>query len=177
VVGDSNTGETQKFDGPYYMLRVISRAVRMGAPIPQFGRSAAPFNVVPVDFVIDAILAGASDPEAVNRTLHLVDPEPVPAADLLGILSQEYAGRAPGYRLPPGLVASSLRFKPVRTMFSGAPRESIRYLNHPVRFDTRNTSDILSRHGLQVPRFSEYAGNMVEFFKAHEEDEAFAPKA
>ena len=29
VVGDSRTGETQKFDGPYYMLRVIS--LRRGA--------------------------------------------------------------------------------------------------------------------------------------------------
>src|SRR4051795_4752326 len=53
VVGDSQTGETQKFDGPYYMLRVVSVAEQRPLPIPQFGRAEAPFNVVPVDFVVD----------------------------------------------------------------------------------------------------------------------------
>ncbi len=57
VVGDSRTGETQKFDGPYYMLRTVSRAMRMKSPIPQFGKAGAPFNVVPVDFVLDALEA------------------------------------------------------------------------------------------------------------------------
>src|ERR671928_393990 len=47
VVGDSRTGETQKFDGPYFMLRVVSVAARRHMPIPQFGRGDAPFNVVP----------------------------------------------------------------------------------------------------------------------------------
>ena len=35
VVGDSRTGETQKFDGPYYLLRTISRL--HGRPLPQIG--------------------------------------------------------------------------------------------------------------------------------------------
>src|ERR671937_2314906 len=79
VVGDSGTGETQKFDGPYYILRVISEAQRMGRPVPNFGRSEAPFNVVPVDFVVDAIATVAAAEEAAGETLHLVDPEPLSA--------------------------------------------------------------------------------------------------
>jgi thioester reductase-like protein len=79
VVGDSRTGETQKFDGPYYLLRTISRAMAMNTPIPQFGRAEAPFNVVPVDFVVDAIAAVSGDPEAIGETLHLVDPDPLTA--------------------------------------------------------------------------------------------------
>ena len=55
VVGDSLTGETQKFDGPYYMLRTIAVAERRGLPIAQFGLAEAPFNVVPVDFIVDAL--------------------------------------------------------------------------------------------------------------------------
>ena len=41
------------------MLRVIARCGGDEPPIPQFGRSAAPFNVVPVDFVIDAMPAAS----------------------------------------------------------------------------------------------------------------------
>ena len=175
VVGDSRTGETQKFDGPYYLLRVISRAAANNMPIPQFGRSSAPFNVVPVDFVIDALTVDPGDQSLAGETLHLVDPEPVTAAEVLGILANEYAGRGPGYKVPPRLVAGSLRLKVVREMFSGAPRESIRYLNHPVRFDTRRAQQVLEPRGLRCPRLEEYVGPLVSFFREHEEDPSYAP--
>jgi thioester reductase-like protein len=175
VVGDSRTGETQKFDGPYYILRTISRMLRSKGPIPQFGRASAPFNVVPVDFVVDAIAAVSKDPDAVGETLHLVDPEPLTAKELTTLLSNEYAGRPPQVRLPATLVAESLRIKALREYFEGAPRESIRYLNHPVRFDTRRATSILGRHGLRCPRFEEYAPNIVRFFREHETDPALRP--
>jgi thioester reductase-like protein len=176
VVGDSRSGETQKFDGPYFMLRVVAFGAERGWPIPQFGRSGAPFNVVPVDFVIDALAAAAVEPAAVGRTLHLVDPEPVTAAELMRLLAREYAGREPSYRIPAALVTGLLRFEAVRKLYGGAPPESIRYLNHPVRFDVRQAADVLGRSGLRVPRFEEYVGRLVEFFRAHEHDEAFLPK-
>jgi nucleoside-diphosphate-sugar epimerase len=171
VVGDSRSGETQKFDGPYFMLRVIAFCERRGLPIPQFGRSGAPFNVVPVDFVLDALVAGASEPAAAGRTFHLVDPEPVTAAELLGILAEAYAGRGPSYSLPPQLVAAALRVPAMRMMFGGAPSQSIRYLNHPVRFDVRRAAEVLGgAAGLRVPRFAEYAPALVRFFREHEDD-------
>jgi thioester reductase-like protein len=173
VVGDSRTGETQKFDGPYYMLRVVAFSEERGSPIPQFGRAAAPFNVVPVDFVVDALVAGSRSDDAVGQTLHLVDPEPVSSSELLTLLAREYAGREPAYRLPPKLVETSLRLEMVRNLFGGAPRESIRYLNHPVRFDTRRAGDLLAAEGLRCPRFEEYVGSMVRFFREHEADSAF----
>jgi thioester reductase-like protein len=175
VVGDSRTGETQKFDGPYYMLRVISRAVRSRVPIPQFGRSSAPFNVVPVDFVIGALTLDPGDQSLAGETLHLVDPEPVTAAEVLDLLSREYARRPPAYRVPPRLVASALRLRAVRRLFGGAPREAIRYLNHPVRFDTRRAQQVLEPRGLRCPRLEEYVAAMVRFFRAHEEDQAYVP--
>ena len=175
VVGDSRSGETQKFDGPYFLLRVISVAERRRMPLPQFGRSDAPFNVVPVDFVLDAMLAGAQAPAAIGETFHLVDPEPVTAAELLRILAEAYSRRAPAYRMPPQLVANALRVPALRTMFGGAPRESIRYLNHPVRFDVRRAADVLGGAGLRVPRFEEYVEELVGFFRRHEDDPAFIP--
>src|SRR5688572_5878586 len=173
VVGDSQTGETQKFNGPYYLLRVVAFAEQRGTPIAQFGRAAAPFNVVPLDFVVDALIAGSKSDEAVGETLHLVDPEPVTASELMTLLAREYAGREPAYRVPPKLVETALRFGAVREMFGGAPRESIRYLNHPVRFDTRRAGDLLAAQGLRCPRFQEYVGAMVGFFREHEDDPAF----
>jgi thioester reductase-like protein len=173
VVGDSTTGETQKFDGPYYILRTFQRMGR--APLAQFGRSEAPFNVVPVDFIVDAMAAAAGDPDAVGETLHLVDPEPVTAAELFKALAHEYTDRDPKVRVPPKLVQNSLRSKAMSKAFYGAPPESIEYLNHPVTFDTRRAAGVLARHGVEIPKFQEYVANMVKFFREHEDDPAFAP--
>ena len=175
VVGDSQTGETQKFDGPYYILRSISRSLRMKGPIAQFGRASAPFNVVPVDFVVDAIAALSADERADGETLHLVDPEPSTAAELTRILAREYAGREPSMRLPAKAVAESLRIRAVRELFEGAPRESIVYLNHPVRFDTRRADALLANHGLRCPSFDDYAAAIVGYFREHESDAALRP--
>jgi thioester reductase-like protein len=175
VVGDTRSGETQKFDGPYYLLRVIAAAERAGRAVPNFGRSAAPFNVVPVDFVVDCIVAVASIEEAVGETLHLVDPEPLSAAELTEALSLEYAGRHPSGRVPPAVAAASLRLKPLQARLGGAPGESIAYLNHPVRFDARRATSILGPRGLHPPQFHEYVKPMVDFFRAHEEDPELVP--
>jgi thioester reductase-like protein len=177
VVGDSRTGETQKFDGPYYMLRSIAVAEQRRMPIAQYGRSEATFNVVPVDFIVDALAAAPGDPETAGETLHLVDPQPVAASEVLALLAHEYAGRGPSYRLPPRLVMRLLRSKRVRDAFAGVPSEAIRYLNHPVRFDTRRADALLERHGLRAPSFEDYVEPIVRFFCDNEDDPAFRPGA
>jgi thioester reductase-like protein len=125
VVGDSQTGETEKFDGPYFILRTIAAMERLGRPVRQFGRSEATFNVVPVDYVVAAIAASASAPETAGETLHLVDPDPLSTRELFCALSREYAGRDPKGKLSPKLVANSLRIPGVRARFGGGPPESL----------------------------------------------------
>jgi thioester reductase-like protein len=176
VVGDSRTGETEKFDGPYYILRTIARAQRMGRAVMQFGASEALFNVVPVDYVVDAIAATAVVPETEGETLHLVDPEPLTTRELVTTLSMQYARRPPRGRVSPRLVAAALRSARVREAFGGTPRESIAYLNHPVTFDVRRAVDLLAPHDLRPPRFADYVGAMVSFFRAHEDDPSYVPK-
>jgi thioester reductase-like protein len=175
VVGDSQTGLTQKFDGPYFMLRAMAVSLKRGWPIAKYGRSAAPFNVVPVDFVVNGLLAGSKDPYAVGETFHLVDPDPISAGEVFTLLSELYANRKPAYTVPAKPVALALRAKPVRQMFDGIPAESIQYLNHAVRYDARRASDLMERSGMRLPRFPEYAETMVSFFRQHEDDPAFAP--
>jgi thioester reductase-like protein len=176
VFGDSKTGETEKFDGPYYILRAIAKAESGGRPAMQFGRGDAPFNVVPVDFIAGAMAVAADDDAMIGETLHLVDPEPLSSHDLMERLSEQYAGHGTRGRVPAGLVDNALRFGKVREAFNDTPRESIIYLNHPVRFDTRRAVALLEPHGLKPPGFSSYAEPMVAFFKAHETDAALQPK-
>ena len=69
------------------------------------------------------------------------------------------------------LAALAARAEALKTLAD----ESISYLNHPVRFDIRRAGDLLAAQGLRCPRFDEYVGAMVAFFREHEEDAAFAP--
>ncbi|WP_036726038.1 SDR family oxidoreductase [Patulibacter minatonensis] len=175
VVGDSKTGVTQKFDGPYYLLRTIQAAIERHTPLIQPGAMTAPFNVVPVDFVIDAIVTGASHPEFSGETLHLVDPDPITAAELYRLLCVAYAGREAKLRLPWKLVDQSLRLSLVRHLLGGTPRESLIYLNHQVRYDTARATALLAGRGVRCPPTADYVGPMVAFFREHQDDPAFAP--
>ena len=175
VVGDSQTGETQKFDGPYYLLRLIALCARLHLPIPRIGRGDAPFNVVPVDFVVDALAVGSRIPQTLGRTFHLTDADPLSADELLAVLAREYAGRAPRLRVSPALLERSLRHSPVRKLLAGTPRESLVYMNHPVQFDTTNTREVLGAAGLACPGFEDYSPAITRFFEQHEHDAAFAP--
>ncbi len=170
VVGDSRTGETEKFDGPYYLLRTIARMHKLGQPVVQIGASDATFNVVPVDYVVAAIAAAAFAPETEGETLHLVDPEPLNSGELLRALAAAYGAKPPRGKVSPRLVEGALRVSRVQDMLGGTPRESVVYLNHRVTFDTRRTVDLLSPYGLRPPNFRDYVDNMVGYFKAHEED-------
>jgi thioester reductase-like protein len=176
VVGDSQTGETEKFDGPYYLLRAISRMQRLGRPVVQFGAEEAFFNVVPVDYVVAAIQAASTASGLEGETLHLVDPQPLTTRELVSCLSRHYAGTEPRGRMAPKLLEQTLRLAAVRSSFGGTPRESIAYLNHRVTFDSRRASELLAPYDLHPPRFVDYVGPMVEFFRAHEDDPAYAPR-
>ena len=170
VVGDSRTGETEKFDGPYYLLRTISRFAKLGRPVMQIGSSDATFNVVPVDYVVAAIVAAAFADDTKGETLHLVDPEPLSSSELVSALAEAYGAKPPRGKIPPKLVESSLRAARVQDMLGGTPRESVVYLNHRVTFDTRRAVDLLGPIGLRPPNFRDYVNAMVGYFKEHEED-------
>ena len=88
------------------------------APLPHFGRSDAPFNVVPVDFILDSTAAAAGDEAAVGETLHLVDPEPGDRRGAVRAARARVRRQEPKMRLPAkaglGLAAHQGRARGVR---------------------------------------------------------------
>jgi thioester reductase-like protein len=64
VVGERHSGWTASFNVLYWPLRMFSRGAYLAVP----ARATAPVDVVPVDYVTDAILALSRAPEAVGAT-------------------------------------------------------------------------------------------------------------
>ncbi len=93
VVGDSRTGETQKFDGPYFVMQWLLRQPRQ-AILPVAGDpTMTRVNVVPRNFVVDAVGYLSGRPVSAGRTYQLADPRPLTVDELIDAIAQAPAGR------------------------------------------------------------------------------------
>ena len=173
VVGDSRTGETDRFDGPYFALRLIDLLDRRGLPPPMIGRGGAPANLVPVDFVVAALLRLSRDPAALGRTVHLCDPDGPTAWTVVRRCALLLTGREPAWSLSPALADLALRPRPLRRRL-GLPREALPYVNHPVTFGTANAYALLAPAGITPPPFDDYAEILVAFYYDHADDPRYA---
>lgn len=164
VVGDSTTGETVKGDGPYAVVQLLDRLPRW-LPFVHVGRSDAPVNVVPVDFVVEAMVALSSMDAAEGSTFALADPTPLPARDFLE-LTLDAMDRAPAVgRVPPGAVERVLGSERARDALGLSP-ESLVYFNHPATFDVSNTARLLG-DDLHCPRVDEYWPRLIDYARSN----------
>ena len=102
VVGDSRTGEMDKIDGPYYFFKVIQRLRNALPPwMPTIGVEGKQINVVPVDFVADAIDHISHEPDLDGKAFHLTDPNPLRAGQILNIFATSAHAPQASMRLDP----------------------------------------------------------------------------
>jgi len=160
VVGDSRTGETQKFDGPYFVIQWILRNPRIAVlPTPMGGKRYR-FNCVPRDFIIDAIdkLSGGQPPAAV-RCYQLADPRPLTVDEIIDVIATATGKTI--VRIPQPMLLAKLGAPLLRI-----PRAAVPYFTHPTSYDTANAQRDL---GFAPPSLAEYASRLVEFARAHPE--------
>ena len=179
VVGDSRTGETDKFDGPYYAFKMLSKLNVKGLRVkmPLLGPSAAEANLVPVDFLVDATVALAKKRDAVGKTFHMADPMPLRAAELYDLACRLVLGRgAASYSVPAALAEKALHIDALRHWL-GVPAEAVAYFNHKVKLDSSQTTALLEGTGVKLPRVREYFPVLYQYWLAHKDELGYAPKA
>ena len=97
IVGDSRTGEIKTFNTFYFPLRLYL-AGRL--PLVPASRTQ-PVNLVPVDYVADAIVRLTLEPEAAGLNFHLTAPHAtLPQAGELVEFVRQWAREQLGLRLP-----------------------------------------------------------------------------
>ncbi len=188
VVGDSNTGEMDKIDGPYYFFKLIQKMRNLLPPwMPMVGLEGGRINIVPVDFVVDAIDHIAHKKGLDGQAFHLVDPTPYRVGDVLNIFAR--AAHAPKFSLRVnaallGFVPSSVKrgllaLTPVRRIRNavmkdlGLPDDIITFVNYPTRFDARETTAALKGSGISVPRLEDYAYRLWDYWERHLDPDLF----
>lgn len=163
VVGDSRTGEIDRFDSVYHfgMLLVASP---VAIPVPIAGEGRAPLNLVPVDYVVDAVHAIASEPETVGKTFHVVDPNPLPARRVYEAIAERAGRKMPKLQVSPNLTKALLRI-PGMERFAAVSHQAIDYLNHMTFYNSRNTADALEGTGIACPKFEDYVENLMQYVR------------
>jgi thioester reductase-like protein len=163
VVGDSRTGETDKYDGPYYLMTFLLR-LPSWFPMVNVGRGDALVNLVPIDFVVEALAALAEQPDAEGKTFQLADANPMRARDIVSLLLKVLGRRPALATVPPSLFEKMLDNRRVRRLV-GMPKESVVYFNHLARYDVTNTLEHLANTQVRCPHLSTYLSTLVDYVK------------
>jgi thioester reductase-like protein len=169
VVGDSATGETQKYDGPYYVIQWLLRQPRL-AIMPAVGDPRATvFNVVPRDFVVDALAHLSGRADTIGGTYALADPDPPTVDAMLVELARATGRRVLRVPMTGKLARGAIEHVPGVYRLMRIPAPAVDYFTHPTRYDTAAAEAALSGSGIHVPRFADYAERLVRFVQDHPE--------
>ncbi|MET4431703.1 thioester reductase-like protein/short-subunit dehydrogenase involved in D-alanine esterification of teichoic acids [Mycolicibacterium sp. 624] len=174
VVGDSRTGEMDKIDGPYYFFPILARLAKLPSLTPIVLPDTGRTNIVPVDYVADALVELMHAAGRDGQTFHLTAPK---TTGLRGI----YRGIAKEAGLPPlrGSLPSATatpflkvggRVKIVRNMVAtqlGIPGEILDVVDLAPTFTADNTTEALRGTGIEVPQFSTYAPRLWRYWAQH----------
>ncbi len=164
VVGDSRTGEIDRFEGPY-ALAILLVASPVAVPLPLPGDAVAPLNVVPVDFVVDAALSISENPAGAGRTVHVVDPSPLSARRVYEMIADRAGKKLPPVSVPARVVQALLQL-PILERLSRTHRPAIDYVNHLAIYNCRNLLELLDGTGIQCPPITSYLDRLIEFVQA-----------
>jgi len=169
IVGDSMTGATQKFDGPYFVMQWLERQPRI-AVLPVVGRpSRYTFNVVPRDFMVNAIEYVSGLPGIAHKCYQLADPAPLTVDETINVIARATGRRVIRIPLTKALAKFSIEHIPGVFRLLRIPSTAVDYFVHPTTYDTTNADAALSGSGIFVPRLADYAANLVTFARAHPE--------
>ncbi|MBK8285091.1 MAG: SDR family oxidoreductase [Ahniella sp.] len=192
VIGSSKTGEIDKIDGPYFFFRLIKK-IRSTLPqwMPTIGIEGARVNVVPVDYVVDALDYIAHKAGLDGGCFHLVDPEPLRAGELLNTFSR--AANAPQMTMridartigfiPPMVRAAVMNLPPVKRFSTqllrdlGIPKHALEYLSNPTRFDNRETERALRGSKIKLPALDTYAWRLWDYWERHLDPDLFIDRS
>ena len=179
VVGDSQTGEMDKVDGPYYIFQLLDTLARfLPGNMPLIGVEGGQFNIVPVDYVAKAMVHIAHQPGYDGQCFHLTDSQHYSLGKLLSLVAAQskalprFAGHVP---------ASVLKLLPDNTIPAIAARPWVQntlsrwhiapgalgYITYPTTFDRAHTATALAGSGIEPPRLESYLPQIWNYWREH----------
>lgn len=167
VVGDSRTGETQKYDGPYFVADYMKRLPGVTF-LPNVDKTVMA-SLVPRDYVIAAMDALSVLDKSEGKTYQLTDPDPPSAREVAEIFGRHLHRKLVWLPIPVSVVRGLLDTVPGMELLTGLPAETLDYFAFPTTYGTTHAVADLDGTGVSCPRFRDYAGKLLDFMAAHPE--------
>jgi nucleoside-diphosphate-sugar epimerase len=171
VKGHSESGETIKFDGPYFMMNFLDR-LKFLPILPRLGSGKAYVNLVPIDYIIQATAYLSFLPEGTGKTYHLTDPNPYQASEIYELMMNELLNRRPVGTFPLPLGKWFLSIKPIRR-YLGVEKEALDYFTWMGKFDNTHAANDLKDSGIRCPDFKEGIQSMTAFYVKQKDNPNF----
>ena len=165
VCGDSRSGETGKYDGVYYLIHYLLRWPSVLSQI-NIGNHKVSLNLVPVDFVVDAMAALAFEERAIGKTLQLADPAPLTTNQLFNAIAKSIDGHRSKITAPAKWVRFFLMLPP-SPRITGLPHHAVPYFFVKQLYDSTQAQQLLAPHGIHCPPFESYVDRIIDFARTH----------
>ena len=192
VVGHSQTGYIDKIDGPYYFFKLIQKLRRMlPAWMPTIGIEGGRINIVPVDFVANALDYLAHKKGLDRKCFHLTDSAPHRIGEVLNIFAK--AAHAPQMTMrinarmfgfiPAPILYGIASLAPVKRMIRavlkdlGIPKDVFQFVNWPTRYDNREATKALKGSGIAVPHLETYAAKLWDYWERNLDPDLFIDRS
>ncbi|MFL6091117.1 MAG: SDR family oxidoreductase [Aeromicrobium sp.] len=197
VLGDSETGEIDKIDGPYYFFSLIKRmrdylpGFLPSVPAPGFTMT----NVVPVDYVAKAMDALAHKPGLDDRAFQLVNPTPQRNLDILELFAT--AAKSPRLKVMlDGKIGDFLPSRAIQVALAkmtsrgpggivakqtlgrlGIPPEVLAHVSLPTTYDSSATLEALADTDVELPPLESYAATLWDYWEQNLDPDIKSDKA
>lgn len=182
VVGHSKTGAMDKIDGPYFIFRLLHQVSRfVPAWFPLIGIEGGSFNIVPVDYVAEAMDHIAHQPGHDGKVFHLTAEEHYSLAELFNMVALQVG--APGFRLwisnnvlnkgPNQIVSKLAEWPPIKALKEKVlkvldlPPQILGYLTYPTTYDRSQTKAALAGTSITPPPLEAYIGVLRRYWAEH----------
>jgi thioester reductase-like protein len=165
VCGDSHTGETAKYDGIYYLIHYLLKRPSL-LSVFNIGNLDVSLNLVPVDFVVEAMSALARDPLSIGQTVQIADPNPLTTRELFNTIARSIAGKEARFALPASLVETSLML-PLAPRITDLPHSAVPYFFLEQTYDTAVATRLLAPRGISCPPFQSYVKAISDYAARH----------
>jgi thioester reductase-like protein len=192
VVGNSQTGEMDKIDGPYYFFKAIQKVRNTLPPwFPLIGLEVGKTNIVPVDYVAAAMDHIAHQDGLDGRAFHLVNPKMQAAGDVMNTFAR--AGHAPQMvmrvdkkmtdMLPKGVLSYAMKLPALkdirRSLLAdlGVPDSVIEYIGLTASFDARDTKRALEGSGIELPPLESYSEKLWDYWERNLDPDLFKDRS
>ncbi len=192
VVGHSVTGEIDKVDGVYYFFKSLQKIRNVLPPwFPLVGIEGGKFNVVPVDYVVDAMDHIVHQDDLEGRCFHLTNPEHHSMGQLMNVFAE--AGHTPRFSMRldqrifgfiPKIARDTIKgLPPVKRIIStllgdmGLPDSVTMFINYPTRYDNRDTERALKGSGIKCPTLESYAPAIWDYWERNLDPDLFVDRS